>query len=240
MKYLAIITFAIFTFGFGMAKADPKIEVVGGDTYNWGVVKPSQSPLKAKIVIKNVGTDTLKITEVRPGCSCTSSPISKKEVAPKDTASMMVTLNVGSTKGDVTKSVKVVSNDPTNGTMYVFLKANVFYPISYGPYQYFVFNDLQVGKESTSKLTITNNTEDSITLSNFELSPDIFVLNVMGKKVLGPKESFEFVLKCVPQKTGIMNGNLKFSTSDPEAKQMHIQIYGTVKESQINVSPAGK
>lgn len=240
MKYLAITLFAIFTFGFGIANAQPKLEIIGGDTYNWGVVKPSQSPLKAKIVIKNAGSDTLKISEVRPGCSCTSSPISKNLIAPKDTASMMVSLNVGSTKGNVTKSVKIVSNDPDNSQMYLFLKADVFYPVSLAPYSYFVFNDLRVGKESTSKLTLKNNTDESLTLSNFSVNPDLFTLNVMGKKVIEPKGSFELIIKHVPQKTGVLNGSVKFNTSNPDAKEMYIQIYGTVRESEVNVSPSGK
>lgn len=240
MKYLELLLFTIFTFGFGIANAQPKLEIIGGDTYNWGVVKPSQSPLKAEIVIKNSGTDTLKIIEVRPGCSCTSSPISKKNIAPKDTASMLVSLNVGSTKGNITKSVKIVSNDPENQQMYLFLKADVFHPISISPYSYFVFNDLKVGKESTSKLTLKNNTDESLTLSNFSVDPDAFTLNVMGKKVIEPKGSFELIIKHVPQKTGVLNGSVRFNTNNPDAKQMHIQIYGTVRDSEINVAPSGK
>src|SRR5437667_12794840 len=70
------------------AKAQPvgKIEIVGGDTYNWGNVQPGE--LKATIQVKNTGQGDLKITDVHPGCGCTvTSPIDKNPLKPGETGS---------------------------------------------------------------------------------------------------------------------------------------------------------
>ncbi len=228
----ALIILAIL--GTNSLLAQPKLEIIGGDTYNWGTVKPTDNPLKAKIVIKNSGNEILKIDEIRPGCSCTSSPITKNEINPGDTASMNVTLTF-SHGNDVVKSIKISSNDSDNSPKYLFLKAKVYYPVLITPYQYFAFNECEVGKPKDSKLTIVNNSNNSLTLSDFVADPKVISINVMGKKILAPGEKFDLIATVKPIKSGLLNGVVKFKTSDPEMKDVSIQVYGRVNESPINL-----
>lgn len=227
---LAILAFLAYG---SIAYAQPKIEVIGGDTYNWGTVKPGDSPLKGTIVIKNSGTEKLLITEVKPGCGCTTAPISKTEIAPGDTASMYVTLNIGGSANDVTKSIKVTSNDPAAATKYLYLKAKIFYPIAITPTQYFTFNEMNVGIKKEAKLKIKNNTDKSVTLSDF-VTPGNIQLNLMGKKILAPNEEFEVIATANPDKVGYFNGTVKFKTNDPDMKEVSLQCFGNVKESIMN------
>ena len=238
MKNLLKTILIIAALSTSAAFAQPKIEVIGGDTYDWGTVKLTDNPLKATIVIKNSGNKVLKIDEVRPGCSCTSSPITKTEINPGDTASIAVTLNFGGSR-DVIKSIKLGSNDSLANPKYVFLKAKVYYPVIIEPYQYFAFNECEVGKEKQAKLTVINNSPNSLTLSDFVVQPEVISLNVMGKKILAPGEKFELTATLKPIKSGLLNGIVKFKTSDPEMKEVSLQVYGQIKESQINVSVPG-
>ncbi len=227
---LALLAF--FAFG-SFAYSQPKIEVVGGDTYNWGTVKPADNPLKGTIVIKNSGTEKLVITEVKPGCGCTTAPISKTEIASGDTASISVTLNISGNANDVTKSIKVASNDPAAATKYLYLKAKIFYPIAITPTQYFTFNEMNVGVKKEAKLKIKNNTDKSVTLSDF-VAPGNVQLNLMGKKILAPNEEFEIIATATPEKVGYFNGMIKFKTNDPDMKEVNLNCYGNVKESIMN------
>ena len=86
MKKIQLILFciiAIFISNF-VSYSQPQISFPSGTTYDWGNVRPGQSPLSGKFIIKNTGTDTLKITRVQPSCGCTSAPLDKYTLLPNE------------------------------------------------------------------------------------------------------------------------------------------------------------
>lgn len=231
MKKLSVL-FLIIVVPF-LAFAQPKLEIVGGDSYDWGTVKPTQDPLNTKIKLKNVGNEVLKITEVKPGCGCTTAPLDKNELKPGEEATLDVSLRIAGYSGNVVKSIRISSNDPNNPTKYLYLKANIFHPISITPTSYFAFNEMTVGKEATAKVTIKNNTEKSITISDIEVVPDNLNVNLPKKLVLKAGESFEVVAKVIPDKKGYFNCSIKMRTDNPDQKEIVIPGYGNVKESPL-------
>lgn len=231
MKKLIVLgTFFLFS---TLIFAQPKLEIVGGDTYNWGTVKPTDDPLKTKVKIKNTGTELLKISEVKPGCGCTTAPLDKSELQPGEEATLDITLRIGGAGNEVTKSIRISSNDPKDPNKYLFLKATVFHPISLSPTQYFTFNEMTVGKESTAKLTMKNNTDHEVKLSNVEFTPADLSLNLPKEKILKPGETFELIAKVIPQKKGYFNCSVKIKTTDLDMKELVVPGYGNVKESPI-------
>lgn len=213
--------------------AQPKLEIVGGDTYNWGTIKPADSPLKCTVVLKNAGTENLIIKEVKPGCGCTSAPISKNTIVPGDTASLAVKLNISGNASDVTKSIRITSNDADHPNKNFYLKAKIFHPISIGPTQYFTFNDMQVGVKKEAKLKFKNNTSESITLSDFDLPANV-TLSVMGKVILAPNEEIEITAYGNGTAAGYFTGTVKMKTSSEDMKTISLQCYGNVKDSPLN------
>ncbi|MGC8749067.1 MAG: DUF1573 domain-containing protein [Candidatus Kapaibacteriota bacterium] len=224
---LVLLTFPI------LLLAQPKIEIVGGDSYDWGTVKATQDPLKAKIKIKNTGTEVLKITEVKPGCGCTTAPLDKNELKPGEEATLDVSLRIAGYQGNVVKSIRIASNDPTNPNKYLYLKANIFVPISITPTSYFAFNEMTVGKEATAKVTIKNNTNESITITPEQVVPDNLNINIPKKLVLKAGESFDVIAKVVPDKKGYFNCSIKLHTTNSDQKEIIIPGYGNVKESPL-------
>ncbi|MFN3781447.1 MAG: DUF1573 domain-containing protein [Candidatus Kapaibacteriota bacterium] len=213
--------------------AQPKLEIVGGDSYDWGTVKPTQDPLKAKIKIKNAGTELLKITEVKPGCGCTTAPLDKNELKPGEEASLDVTLRIAGYSGNVVKSIRIASNDPTNPNKYLYLKANVFHPISITPTSYLAFNEMTVGQEATAKVTLKNNTTQDITITDVEVVPENLNVNLPKKLVLKANESYDIIAKFIPDKKGYFNCSIKMRTSNSDQKEIIIPGYGNVKESPL-------
>lgn len=228
-----LIVLGIFFLFSTLIFAQPKLEIVGGDTYNWGTVKPTDNPLKAKVKIKNTGTEPLKISEVKPGCGCTTAPLDKSELQPGEEATLDITLRIGGAGNEVTKSIRISSNDPKDPNKYLFLKATVYHPISLSPTQYLTFNEMTVGKESTAKLTMKNNTNHEVKLSNVEFTPADLSLNLPKERILKPGETFELIAKVIPQKKGYFNCSVKIKTTDPDIKELVIPGYGNVKESPI-------
>ncbi|MEE9554659.1 MAG: DUF1573 domain-containing protein [candidate division Zixibacteria bacterium] len=63
---------------------------------------------------RNIGSDTLIITKVKPTCGCTAAPLSTDRIAPGDTAKISVTLDTSKLRGKVRKFVNIDCNDPVN------------------------------------------------------------------------------------------------------------------------------
>jgi hypothetical protein len=212
----------------------PKLEFIGlnADTYDWKDVSPKDTPLKAFIVLKNTGKTKLIIYEVKPGCGCTTAPLSHDTIAPGDTASLSVTLNIGGNQNSVQKTVRVTSNEPKSPRL-LLLKANVVHPIQILPTQYFAFGPLQVGQEDTSSVKIKNNSNTDITFSNFEVSPVTVNSNLNKPIILKPGEDFKIAIKVKPEKAGSYQMQVKMKTTHPDYPTFSVAGYGTVKESPI-------
>lgn len=235
-NFLLSIIAAFVLVAFGL-NAQPKIEIEKGtDTYDWKTVTPKDDPLKASVNIKNVGTENLIINEVKAGCGCTTAKLEeiKSNLAPGESTTLPVTLRLGSNQGDLTKTVRISSNDPNAKDKILYLKAKVFHPISVNP-TYFTYNEMKVGSESTAAVKIKNNTDKDITLSNFEMTPDnvVYNFNQKSSKVLKPNEEVEVTTKYKADKVGYFNCTLKINTSYPDMKELVISGYGQVKESPI-------
>jgi hypothetical protein len=60
---------------------------------------------------KNVGTDTLKIEQVKTSCGCTAAWESSKVIPPQKEGQIEVAFNTGSVLGKASKTVFIYSND---------------------------------------------------------------------------------------------------------------------------------
>jgi hypothetical protein len=176
----------------------------------------------------------LVISEVKPGCGCTTAPLDKEKLAPGEVGTMSVSLNLPSHPGVVQKSITIKSNDPDNPTKYLFLEADIHKSLVLSPSNYMTFpTDSKVGLEATAKITIQNTTDKTITLKDFVTSPEKFTVNLRGKKVIGPKESIEVIGTYIPEKPGYYNLSLQFTTDDPDTEIMKLQGFGSAVESPI-------
>ncbi len=211
----------------------PKLEIVGGDTYDWGKVTPKDGPLKAKINIKNVGNELLKVTEVKPGCGCTTAPLDKNDIKPGETATLDVTLNIGSASHQLTKTIRISSNDLNDPNKMLMLKCDVFNPIEIKAPNYFAFGEMRVGFESAATAKVKNNTEKDIVLSDFVVTPANTTVNATGPITLKPGQEIEFIAKAKPEQVGYYNCNFKMKTNHPDYLEMTIYGYGNVKESPV-------
>ena len=252
MRSLLTAISVLFVVGVISLSAQAKLEIEGGETYNWGKVKPPEKGhLEATIKMKNVGDKPLKLTQIKPGCGCTKTDPDKLELVPGDVSTMKVKLNISPAQaGPITKSITIrwgdqdgmdsreqirggtlsgENLDTTERVTYLFLKADVQRALMLKPSIYFSFSGMEVGKESTSKLTVTNNSEEPMTLSGWDMDNGI-VLNVTDKVTLAPQEKLDLVATIVPAKTGQFSGLVKFKTTHPDHAEQTIRAYGFAKE----------
>ena len=220
-------------------RSNSKLEIIGGDTFDWKKVKPKDTPIKTKIKIINTGTDVLSISDVRPGCSCTAAPLDKKELRPMiDTATMEVSINLGATNGPLSKTITITSNDGTSPNKVLTLKADVVRDINITPSPYFAFRDMTVGKPSEASVRLENNTDEDLILGESTASNGI-ELNIKKGTVVKRKTQMEVIARITPKDKGYFSATAKILTSNPDYATIDMTAYGNVKEADV-APPAAK
>lgn len=95
---------------------------------DFGALKPHESR-RQEIVVKNTGSAVLKIHDVETTCGCTVAEMAKKELAAGESTTLTVNFDSKEFRGPQTKHVTIFSNDPTNGSYDLVIKANVKVPL---------------------------------------------------------------------------------------------------------------
>jgi hypothetical protein len=106
-----------------IVKGKPRI-IIDTTVYNFGEV-PEGAETTHFFKVTNVGTDTLKITDVETSCGCTVPEPKKFNLPPKETTKIKVTFNSRGRVGYNEKSVVVFSNDLVEPQKQLLLKGKV-------------------------------------------------------------------------------------------------------------------
>lgn len=230
----AFLLFALAAF------SQPKLKVVGGDTYNWGEVRLKDSPLKAKIKLTNVGTEELIIQNVKPSCGCTTAPLDKDKLAPGDTSTLEVSMKI-SKGGRTMKNIRISSNDPDKPQENIRIQANVIELLSFVPSKYLRFKDLEVGKESTTQLSIMNKDNTPVKITQENVSPENMIVvfkdsngnKMSGEASIAPGEKIDVIATVTPQSDGYFRATVDLKTDHPDHKTLRINGYGNIKPSPV-------
>jgi len=224
-----------------IAFAQPKIEIVGGDTHDWGKVKAKDTPLKTVVRIKNVGNELLKITDVHPGCGCTkSAELDKKELQPGEIGSTEISLNLGASSGPISKSVAISSNDPLTPSKILMLKADITRDVNITPSPYFAFSGLTIGVPATATVRLQNNSQEDLTIGEITTTNGL-TLNITKGTVVKKGTEIEVTANTIPKDKGYFTATCKIATSNTDYPLIDLTAYGDVKEATVATpSPSKK
>ncbi len=187
----------------------PKIEIVGGETVNWGDTGPGI--LKKTVKITNAGGDTLRIGGVRPSCGCTTAPLDKQVLGPGDTATMDISMDVKTKAGQQTKSIVITSNDSTRSNLSLVLRANVQRQMVASPDIFPLISDVKPGAEGTSKIQLINTGEAPVTVQPPTMaSPGGLLVrfDMTEPKTVPPGDSVEIVVHARSVRPGVNSGEV--------------------------------
>lgn len=216
--------------------AQPKLEIENQGSIDWGKVNANLGKVNYKLHFYNKGNELLRIKSVKPGCGCTTAPISKDSIVPGDEATLDVTLNIGSYSGVVTKSIVVESNDPTTPTSMITLKVDVFKVVSIFP-TFLSFNNMYLNKPTEAKTIITNNSKNPIKVTEIVVSPNNMKLSVKPGDVIPPNgNSLEVMAVATPNNIGSFRANIVIKTDSPDMPQIEVGGWGNVIEEINNTN----
>lgn len=232
MKHLRTIVAALVLIPVA-ALAQPKLEIVGGETYDWGKVVVKNNPLKlvtleTEVTLKNTGNKTLIIDTVRVGCGCTTPTLESKVIEPGKSTKLRIGLNVGLNSGEQLKNLTIYSNaDPENTGRIMYLKANVVRPITVQPHS-FNFPEIKVGETAKASVTLKNNDTRPYSITTLFATKGIKI-DKKAPITLNPGDTLQINATYEGKERGYYNGNVIVVVDDPDYVPFEIAAYGNVK-----------
>ncbi len=165
-------------------------------------------------VVRNEGTEILKIITVKPSCGCTVAKTYDREILPGATGKIPIIINTTRLRAKVSKTVTVTCNDPKNSTIRLSISGNVKQRVNIDPPKGGTFGRIKPNETVKRTLTLTNNTESPIKLSLMAPTTKTFTAELTEKK---PGQVYELALKTQPPYQDKYNrGQIKLRTNIPE------------------------
>lgn len=185
-------------------------------------------------VFTNLGTAPLKILSVQTGCGCTSAGAWDRQVKPGETGIIPIQFNPVGLSGEITKTVRVASNDPDEPDAALEITGTVFKPIEIRPMLTFFSLSDESTKQATHVIRIVNNLEEPITLSDLECTNSLFRTEL---KTVVPGREFELHVSLVPPFTvGSASTTIHLRTSSSEVPRISTVAHASILQP-VTVMP---
>lgn len=240
--YLTFLIFSLSTNLFAQ-KTAPSIKFTSL-TYDYGVIKEEEGKKECTFEFTNNGNNDLLITNVRASCGCTTSDYSKTPVKPGKKGYVKATYDPANRPGEFNKSLTVVTNDPNNENITLFIKGNVTpkpktkfdeYPLEQGRLR-FVSNHLSLYLTNTQTKTDTfrlYNPSDTIMEFAFEsVPPHITMIKAVPEKLKPQKEGMIIFTYDASKKNdfGYIYDRINLKTNDEKQKDKILYISANITE----------
>ncbi len=202
------------------SKGTPKIQF-SETTFNFGKVQTTDKP-QHEFIFTNTGDAMLEITDVRPGCGCTTAGAWDRQVQPGKTGKVPLQFNPANFSGPVTKMATVACNDPTQPSLHLQFQANVWRPIEVQPqYVYFLPVEDELTND-TKVVRIVSNIEEPITLGNPFSTSAAFKTEL--KTVREGKEFELHVTYAGPVSNANSQATITFHTSSTNMPNLSVNV----------------
>jgi len=193
---ISIFLFGLYVLVLAQQENLSKARIFLPDTrWDFGYV-PKGSSVSHIFQIKNIGEDTLIIVRVRSGCGCTTVPLFKDRLAPKETADLEVIFDSEKIRpGKTSKGIQIISNDPTKPFQDLYFTASVGETnslVKLVPEEIF-FDTIRQEKETKRTITLENISEEKLSVGLIEGPEDLVELNI-ERHSLKPGEKTQITL----------------------------------------------
>jgi hypothetical protein len=222
--------FIMTLFVLGISFSQPKLsldkpEVDLGTIYS-GMKK------QGKIVLTNIGNDTLRIYSVQPSCGCTAVKQPKSFLLPFESDVAEVEFNSTGYHGKVEKHVNITTNDPLSQNVSVKLIADVKEELESTSHSSLIWlGNISLGKTLVQRTSLKNISNHRIKIKNFTTSSSSISIKI-EKKMLNPNDTLNVQVTIKPEKIGYGSDNFTIETDSKNQPSVEIRTsYVCVKEN---------
>ena len=213
--------------------AAPKIQFAEM-VYDFGKVTSGEL-VKHTFVFTNIGTATLEIKDVRPGCGCTTAGTWDKVVEPGKTGSIPLQFNSANFGGTVMKQATVTCNDLSQSNVLLQIKGTVWKPIEVTPTMA-VFNISSEAQTNDTKVVrIVSNLDQPLTLSDLQCTNSSFKAEL---KTVKEGKEFELQITAIaPFNSPSVVAPVTLKTSSTNMPVINVSAYAVVQQP-VTVAPS--
>lgn len=204
--------------------------------HDFGKVKASE-PQRCDFIFTNTGNAVLELTDVRPGCGCTTAGQWDRKVEPGKAGKIPIQFNPGAASGTIAKSISITCNDPSQATHTLQVKATIWKPVDVNPaYVYFMGVEGEFTND-TKIVKITSNLEESITIEPPQSNNPNFQTEL---KTLTPGKEFELKVVYSPSSTtnAAPQGVITLKTSSTNMPVMSVTAYAMPQPALVAMPQA--
>lgn len=130
----------------------PKLEVVGGEQFDFGVMEPGAEG-RHSFVVRNVGKGPLELVVAGSTCKCTVGSLKDAKLEPGEQTEIDLTWVTKSAGEEFGQSAILKTNDPTRGELNLVIRGRVISSMTMVP-RTFSFGDVESGEPIVLESTI--------------------------------------------------------------------------------------
>lgn len=220
MKCLGLAFVLVALSGLGLSQ--PKVSVDKtkidlGVIYN-GTIKT------ARVLIRNIGRDTLRIVGVSTSCGCTTAKRPKDLLRPGEQDAVEVEFNSTGFRGKIEKHVDIMTNDPIAPTTWVTLLGEVIDELQpIGNQSVVWLGAVPVGKEVEQTISFKNISGKAITLTGYKSSSPLLSVT-LGQRSALPADTIRVNIKITPKKNEYINELLLLETDSNKQSKVPVRV----------------
>jgi Protein of unknown function (DUF1573) len=229
MKQIVRI-FIITLFAAGISMSQPKLSL-NKPEIDLGTIY-SGMKMQGKIVLTNIGSDTLRIYSLQPSCGCTTVKKPKDFLLPSESDEVEVEFNSSGYHGKVEKHININTNDPLSQLVSVKLIADVkeeLEPTSHSSLLW--LGNIVLGKTLVQETSLKNISDHKIKIKNFTTSSPSLTIK-MEKSVLHPNDTLRVQVTIKPDKPGYGNDHFTIETDSKNQPSVEMRTsYNCIREN---------
>ncbi len=180
-------------------------------------------------IIRNSGMAPLKISRVKPACSCTDVKFDEL-IPPGKKGTLHATFRTEDESGEQIKGVKIYSNDPANPVVKVEIAALVLEALSVKPDRIFLNGLTGVALEKTIRISAPGNRAFDLKLAENMLSGQVTFSIEKSKS----DNSYSIIFKNRASEPETFRGRVILKTNIKERPFITIPVYSRIREKQQN------
>ena len=213
----------------------PRIEV-SETTFDFGFMYQNES-VSHIFRIRNTGTATLKLEQVKSTCGCTAALPAQREIAPSGETELKVTFQSGSMRDRIVKHVHIDSNDPNQPRVTLTITGQIKVEIEVTP------KGVYIGKLSLGEVVERTVDIVPVDVKSFKIlsvTADNPAVKVGKPMPLPDKQpGYRLIITFGPLKEpGRVNAKVTVRTDLPHTKEFEITVYGKMSAPADEEQPS--
>ncbi len=177
-----------------------------------------------RVTLKNVGTEALRILNVRTSCGCTTIKTPKESLRPGESDVLDVSFDATGFRGRVTKYIHIETNDPEASFVSISMTADVSEELMpSGNSSFLWFGTIPIGKASERSFAYVNISNKAIVVKSASSSSPQISAKLRQTRI-APKDSVTFMVSVLPSQEGYASGDIVLHTDSKNQPRVPLRV----------------